>query len=94
MSWSFDFEAQNAEAIMGAGNAAMKDYFERLNDVPEAIEVMREQAVEAIGAAALVARVVGKRGLKISLSGHGNPNHEPRLGWADEIITVRVSEVS
>lgn len=30
----------------------------------------------------------------IALSGHVNPNHEPRDGWANDTVTVNVSQGS
>lgn len=29
----------------------------------------------------------------VVMAGHGNPNHEPRSGWANDCITVSVSQV-
>lgn len=28
----------------------------------------------------------------VSLSGHGNPGHEPTRGWANDCVTVNVSQ--
>ena len=30
--------------------------------------------------------------LVVSASGHANPNHAPRDGWANDMITVRISQ--
>ena len=28
----------------------------------------------------------------ISMSGHSNPNHEPRDGWANDAVTIQISQ--
>jgi hypothetical protein len=53
----------------------------------------REQLDVATQAARALARVVGRPGdhVRVSLTGHANPEHAPRDGWANEMITVSVS---
>lgn len=31
--------------------------------------------------------------LRVSLSGHGNPNHEPLAGWANDGITITIYQI-
>jgi hypothetical protein len=28
----------------------------------------------------------------VNLSGHGNPNHEPKSGWANDFISIQVAQ--
>jgi len=65
-------------------------------DEPQLFDVVeveqREQFEAAVEAAKALAKVVGRAGdaVMISVSGHANPGHGPREGWAHEMITVRV----
>lgn len=53
----------------------------------------REQFAAALAAAKELARVVGRPedDVHISLTGHANPGHGPRSGWAEEMVSVTVS---
>ena len=37
---------------------------------------------------------VGAQGKQfhVSMSGHANPNHEPREGWANDAVTIQISQ--
>ena len=45
----------------------------------------------ALALAAAVARP--EDGVRISMSGHSNPDRAPRPGWADQMVSVTVSQV-
>ncbi len=47
-------------------------------------------AVEAIIALGSVG-TAGKR-FHVSMSGHANPDHEPRAGWANDAVTIQISQ--
>lgn len=53
----------------------------------------RHQYAAAVEAAKALAEVVGRVDdlVYINLTGHANPDHAPRDGWADETITITVS---
>lgn len=54
------------------------------------------EAVEAAAVAAVsIARVgaVGGEKVSVSLSGHANPNHEPNPPWANDTISVSVTQL-
>jgi len=44
--------------------------------------------------AILASAAVGGQGKKfvVTMSGHSNPGHEPRPGWANDVITVSVTQ--
>lgn len=92
MSWSFSFQADSADQVNEKGTAAMEVYTEGW-DATDEHDIAKEQMETAIECAATIAGVVGKRQFQVSLSGHANPNHEPRQGYANEITNVSVSEV-
>lgn len=84
MSWSSSTgEAVAKDAITLAEPA--------LSDAVEAEQ--REQFEAAVEAAKALARVVGRPddAVFVSVSGHANPGHGPREGWAQELISVTVS---
>jgi len=66
----------------------------QLSDVVEVEQ--REQFAAAVEAAKALAGVVGREGdaVIVNISGHANPGHGPREGWANETITVRVTAQS
>jgi len=53
----------------------------------------RAQLDAAIEAARSLAKVVGRPTdrVVVTMSGHANPDHAPRSGWANECITVSVT---
>jgi hypothetical protein len=61
-----------------------------LSDVVEAEQ--RAQFETATEVAKALAEVVGRPGDKVivTLSGHANPDHGQREGWANEVVTVCV----
>ncbi len=65
---------------------------EALSQNPEC----KDQVLAAIDAAAAI-RDSGCCGsscdFHITLSGHSNPNHEKREGWANDVVTVAVAQV-
>lgn len=78
-------------------DASTKDYI-RIVDVVFSEDVKDEQAAQvaaAVDAAKALAAVVGRSDdrVVVTMSGHANPGHAPRLGWANECITVTVSAV-
>jgi hypothetical protein len=65
----------------------------RPNLVEDVASEQLEQFNAAVEAAKKLAAVVGRPDddVHVTLSGHANPDHGPRPGWASEIITVSVS---
>jgi hypothetical protein len=53
----------------------------------------RDQLEAAKVAAGVLAQAVGRPDddIRVTVSGHANPEHGPRDGWASEMITVSVS---
>lgn len=62
---------------------------------PDVATEQHEQYQVAMEVAEQLAKVVGRPGDKVivTLSGHANPGHAPRQGWANEVVTVSVSAV-
>lgn len=83
MSWS----ARTSEAVAKDGIELDEP---PLSDVVEAEQ--RAQFEAAVEAAKALAEVVGRPGdaVFVTLSGHANPGHGPRDGWAHEQISITV----
>lgn len=70
-------------------------------EVPDPVlsdDVGSEQAEQLTAAREALAALVGAVGrpgdkVVVTLSGHANPGHAPRPGWANECITVQVTAV-
>ena len=67
---------------------------QELSSNPESPEV-QEQIVVARETASLIikSKALGVRNVNVFLAGHANPRHEPMNGWANDTITVTVSQL-
>jgi hypothetical protein len=86
MSWSEYFTNIDADQVL-----------ESQQPSTEASEEHQEQfAVARAAASRLIdSGLVGdpaKFLFNVTLSGHGNPNHEPTPGWANDCIAINVSQ--
>ncbi|MDA8395248.1 MAG: hypothetical protein M0T72_08430 [Candidatus Dormibacteraeota bacterium] len=95
MSWSFGAKIP-AEATVSTDIAA-----EVLEEARRGFEAMgidleeesRHQITVAVNEAAAIAAsgALGhKYPLSVSMSGHSNPRHEERTGWANEQLTISI----
>jgi hypothetical protein len=86
MSWSKSYKSQQEFAdhrSEGSGS--------------DSLEAKEQFEAAAAAAQALVdSGVVGSadKRLSIVLSGHANPGHEPRSGWASDTVTVTISQLA
>lgn len=57
---------------------------------------MDEQFEAALNVARvlLLRKVVGDGNVNVTLSGHANPSHRPRRGWANDAVTVTVTSAA
>ncbi len=81
MSWSASARVVNNDFVDLQTNGV---------DKPE----HQDQYESALGAVILLLStgVVGSEGktFKVSVSGHGNPNHEPASGWANDFVSINI----
>jgi hypothetical protein len=67
----------------------------------ENFSVKGPDAVEAFEAASNLADYLVEKGVvgditktfKVSLSGHANPDHEPKSGWANDFVQITITQV-
>lgn len=83
MSWT-------AQSVQGPRSNAFDIYTPSLSDEVKAEQ--EQQFTAAMNAARALLDVVGRPEdeVSVSLSGHANPDHGPRDGWANETITITV----
>jgi hypothetical protein len=68
----------------------------------EVIGDLSEEGLEQVRQAKVMANSIivsgavgnGDKVYYVNLSGHANPNHEPKEGWANDMITVSVAQKS
>lgn len=95
MSWSFTVSPVPPEEFDDAIDAARAVAQANVDASNSDGSDQADQAVKA--AKALVGSgVVGGKGVKIGavLSGHGNPEHTPRDGYANDTVSVNVYQAS
>jgi hypothetical protein len=83
MSWSLSFDFENGEP---QGDAA-----EKLSVIEPPHRDQAEEAVRSVfqlAASGVVGDPNGK--YKVTLSGHGNPDHKPAPGWGNDFVTISV----
>lgn len=85
MSWSATFRVTPEEGLVQESKSN--------TELPQ----HRDQFQEAVLAAAelLTSNVVGDadKSYRITFSGHGNPNHEPAPGWANDFVSITIAQV-
>lgn len=90
MSWSvYGIEAPVEAAAIGA---AIDEAIARAGDqVAGSDDQIRAARAAAINLADAVARPGDV--VRITMSGHSNPDRAPRPGWADQTVTVSVVQI-
>jgi len=95
MSWSFAIPAP-ADDFDTAAAKALTDYHEGLAAADVTLEDEAKQQIDTAVAAAKVLVESGAVGahVGVSLSGHANPEHKPKQGWANDTIAVSVYQLT
>ncbi|HWV45479.1 MAG TPA: hypothetical protein VN039_05545 [Nitrospira sp.] len=89
MSWSASLVVRAGEPEPRDGDVSLNN----VDEVPEHLEQYREALSAAFGI--LLSGVVGgkDKNYTINLSGHGNEGHEPASGWANDMLSITISQV-
>lgn len=90
MSWSVGATADNLESdAREKFNAFLNNY----NANEGEIEATKEQFEAALSAAKSIVDSGAVGSAKyVNLSGHANPGHTPRDGYANDILTISISQ--
>lgn len=85
MSWSLQFSSLEALDRDEPTSGTIPE------DARDQYEAARAAAIDLITSGA-----IGRVGAKFTtlLSGHANPEHEPREGWANDCITVSIYQAT
>lgn len=83
MSWSATYNIDNNEVVVAPLLANITEVTQHKEQFDEASKV-----VEAIIASGAVGSPEGQ--YRVSLSGHGNPDHEPTSGWANDFVSINI----
>lgn len=86
MSWSASFTVKDDDVI---DDSVVESGVE-----PDQHSDQYEEALNCVWSL-LRSGVVGgdDKEYRVILSGHGNPNHEPASGWANDCVTIQVVQV-
>jgi len=96
MSWNVNLNDVEplVHEIEPAATIAYRQFKAGYGDDAEVFAAMDEQFDAALLAMrCLLAGAVGAGNVNITLSGHANPGHQPRQGWANDYVSVHVSSV-
>ena len=87
MSWSVSVGLVPNENF---GIGALKE--EALRQNPECGDQF--DAAAAAAQSIIDSGVIGGEGKQfyVAMSGHANPGHEPRAGWANDAVTIQISQ--
>lgn len=94
MSYSFSVTNVKTEDVESALTTAFDSYQKNLASGDYELDAAaKEQGTAAIAVAkSLVdSGTVGGSVFNVTVSGHANPDHKPRSGWANDALTVAVS---
>ena len=74
--------------------------YEKIHELRDEAIRQNPECAEQFDAASMAARhlvdsgVIGvNKAYRVTLSGHANPDHEPRPGWANDVVTVIVAQL-
>lgn len=64
------------------------------NSNPDGVD--QAEAIAEIATNIIESGIVGNNTKRytVSISGHGNPNHEPKSGWSNDNISIQITQES
>lgn len=92
MSWNVTRTSIDPLAVEDELRRDYADFKARYNAAVEEIQAMDEQFEAVLNAVRIILqrKVVGDALVNVTLSGHANPGHRPRQGWANDAIHISV----
>jgi len=93
MSWNFSVNGVTNETVDAALNAAAEGELNNIIQQRDGGAEMMAQAEQAIYAAVAIIEsgCLGDGPFLVYLSGHANPSHQPRDGWANDGLTITIT---
>ena len=94
MSWSITAPSQTAATIEANARELFGTQQLTVSGTEEERAATAEQFEAALAAAqsVLAAGAVGDTPVIVALSGHANPGHTKRDGWANDTLTISISQ--
>jgi hypothetical protein len=94
MSWNITAPSQTADTIEDAARELFDAFRSGYRDDESALVAMDEQFEAALHAAqsVLASGAVGETPVFVTLAGHANPGHRKRDGWANDQISISISQ--
>lgn len=93
MSFSLSVTAVHPDIESAVADAAAR-YDLSGNDAPDETRQVLDGVAKLAADAAEVAHIQPGDTVAISISGHANPGHAPREGWANNTVTVSVTTIA
>lgn len=95
MSWNVNLTDIDPADLGKLAHDAYAEFKARYSDEDAVFPAMDEQFDAALAAASSgMTRVVGDGNINVTLSGHANPGHRPRQGFANDLVTVSVTSAA
>jgi hypothetical protein len=102
MSWSFSVPPTAAGDFADALNAAAQSQIDAIVGYDSMTRAEQQATFEQIHAAVAATKSIAASGsigppshrFSATLTGHANPGHGPREGWANDIVTISVCQVA
>jgi hypothetical protein len=94
MSWSVQTTSQTAATIEAAARQLFNVQQSTVSGTEEERAATSEQFEAALSAAqaVLASGAVGESPVMVNLSGHANPGHVHRSGWANDTVTISIAQ--
>ena len=94
MSWNFSVVASK-ESVDAALNAAAESQVDNIMRSDSGAEMLSQAEQATYAAVALIeSGCLGDGTFTVNLSGHANPGHQPRDGWANDAVSISIAQVS
>lgn len=93
MSFSLSVTAVHPDVEAAVADAAAR-YDLSGNDAPDETRQLLDGVAKLAANAAEVAHLQPGDTVAVSISGHANPEHKPRDGWANNTVTVSVTAIA
>lgn len=91
MSWSIKVEdATPGDALVLLRQEKAK-FLEGYSSSPDELRATDDQMERTIQSAGVALRAVGPYRVSIGLSGHANPDHAPRKGYSNDVVSISIS---
>ena len=91
MSWSLGMDIEDRATAVEVIEKQAEEYFAGLSS--DSMQEMAEQCAKAAECVDALIGVIGTDGpWRVMMNGHANPGHGQREGWANDSVSVTITE--